>query len=109
MQTNTKIPIHGDGSYIRDWIDVRDNVQAIYHLITEAKKNEIYNIAADNHLTNLEVVEQVCSWYGIRDIKEHINFTENRLGQDVRYSISSDKLFSTGFTMSEQSGIKKFI
>ena len=109
LQTNTKIPIHGDGSYIRDWIDVRDNVQAIYHLITEAKKNEIYNIAADNHLTNLEVVEQVCSWYGIRDIKEHINFTENRLGQDVRYSISSDKLFSTGFTMSEQSGIKKFI
>jgi dTDP-glucose 4,6-dehydratase len=109
IESNTKIPIHGDGSYIRDWVYVKDNVRAIYHLITSGYKNEIFNIAANNHLTNLQVVEQVCSWYGIRDINEHIRFIENRLGQDIRYSINSDKLKSTGFTINEQEGIKKFV
>ena len=108
LKNNKKIPIHGDGSYIRDWIDVRENVKAIYHLLVNGKRNEIYNISSNNHLTNLEVVQQVCKWYNIENYMEHIEFVPNRLGQDTRYSISSDKLKSTGFVMEEANGLKNF-
>jgi dTDP-glucose 4,6-dehydratase len=108
LENNKKIPIHGDGSYIRDWVRVEENVKAIYHLLKNGKRNEIYNISSNNHLTNLEVVEQVCKWYGIEDYMSHIEFVPNRMGQDTRYSISSDKLKKTGFTIEEASGLKKF-
>lgn len=109
LAENKKIPIHGDGSYIRDWIYVKDNVSAIYHLLKNGKKNEIYNISADNHMTNLEVVKEICSWYGIENYLEQVNFIENRLGQDIRYSINSDKLKRTGFELSVKKGLKKFV
>jgi dTDP-D-glucose 4,6-dehydratase len=72
-------------------------------------KNEVFNIAADNHLTNLEVVEQICSWYGIDNIKPHVKFVKNRLGQDIRYSIDSEKLTETGFKIPKNQGILKFV
>ena len=108
LENNKKIPIHGDGSYIRDWIDVKENVKAIYHLLLNGDKNEIYNISSNNHLTNLEVVQQVCQWYDIDDYMQHVEFVPNRLGQDTRYSISSDKLKATGYKIQENNGLKKF-
>jgi len=108
LENNKKIPIHGDGSYIRDWIDVKENVKAIYHLLLNGNKNEIYNISSNNHLTNLEVVQQVCQWYNIDDYMQHVEFVPNRLGQDTRYSISSDKLKATGYKIQESNGLKRF-
>ena len=35
-----KIPIYGDGKYVRDWIHVQDNVEAIFELI---KKKSMEN------------------------------------------------------------------
>jgi dTDP-glucose 4,6-dehydratase len=108
LENNKKIPIHGDGSYIRDWIEVKENVKAIYHLLLHGKRNEIYNISSNNHLTNLEVVQQVCQWYDIKDYIQHIEYVPNRLGQDARYSISSDKLRATGYKAQECGGLRKF-
>lgn len=109
IKSGKKIPIHGDGSYIRDWIHVKDNVKAIYHLIMKGCKNEVYNIAANNHMTNLEVVESISNWFGIENYLDNVEFVPNRLGQDVRYSISAEKLFNTGFEVEHKTGIYKFI
>ena len=109
LENNKKIPIHGDGSYIRDWIEVRQNVKAIYYLLEHGTRNEIYNISSNNHLTNLEVVKQVCQWYNIEDYMSHVQNVPNRLGQDTRYSISSDKLKSTGFSFEQKMGLQKFV
>lgn len=109
LNNNKKIPIHGDGSYVRDWIYVKDNVNAIYHLLKNGKKNEVYNISANNHMTNLEVVKEICSWYGIQNYLDTVNFIENRLGQDLRYSISSQKLKDSGWKPVQTTGLKKFI
>ena len=108
IQNNKKIPIHGNGSYVRDWIYVKDNVRAIYHLIMNGYKNNIYNIAANNHMTNLEVVESICDWYDIENHLDCVEFVKNRLGQDIRYSISAEKLKKTGFTLEYQEGIHNF-
>tara|TARA_B100000073_G_C23676343_1_gene550710 strand:- start:206 stop:1090 length:885 start_codon:yes stop_codon:yes gene_type:complete len=89
LSEDRPIPLHGDGSYIRDWTYVKDNVKGIYKVCFSKQKNEIWNISADNCLSNIEIVDQVSSWMSKNpDIK----FVENRLGQDMRYSISSEKI-----------------
>lgn len=92
LNTKRKIPLHGDGSYVRDWLYVKDNVDAIYKICNASQINNIWNVSAYNYKTNLEIVKQVCKWFQIADHTEHIEFIENRLGQDYRYSISSEKL-----------------
>lgn len=85
------IPIHGDGTYVRDWTYVKDNVEAIFHIIESGNKNTIYNIASENYMTNLDVVKTVSGWFGKR-LEETSRFVENRWGQDLRYAVSSDKI-----------------
>jgi len=110
LAAGKKIPIHGDGSYIRDWVYVKDNVAAMYHLLMAGLKNDIYNISANNHMTNLEVVKAVCDWHNVAKYQNHIEFVTNRMGQDTRYSMSSEKLLSTGYQfIQEQKGLYKFI
>lgn len=100
IQNNKKIPIHGDGTYIRDWTYVKDNVDALLFLIYRSsdKKviNEIYNVAAEIHLQNINVVGQICDKMKV-DLDEAIQFVPNRWGQDLRYSISSNKIRSLGW------------
>ena len=109
IENGKKIPIHGDGSYIRDWIYVKDNVEAIYHIFKHGKKNEIYNISNQNHMSNLDVVREVCKWFEIENFTDHIEFVPNRLGQDIRYSINSDKLKNLGFHFKREKGLYKFL
>lgn len=94
LREGRKIPIHGDGSYVRDWIYVKDNVKAIMSLIEQRQYtvNQIFNIAANNNLSNLEIVKRVCGWFNKPDWQNHMTHVENRLGQDLRYSISSNKI-----------------
>lgn len=106
LAENKKIPIHGDGSYIRDWTYVKDNVEAILMIIGAGIKNEIYNIAAENPMTNLEVASSVLDWFD-KD-ENNLMFVENRWGQDLRYSISSEKLRSLGWAPRYPKGLHKW-
>lgn len=92
LEANQKIPIHGDGSYVRDWLYVKDNVDAIYKICYSKNKNEIWNISAYNYMSNIDVVREICKWKNIDNFMDHVNFVKNRIGQDYRYSISSEKL-----------------
>jgi dTDP-glucose 4,6-dehydratase len=103
IHTNKKIPLHGDGSYVRDWIYVKDNVSAIYTLIQGGAKNDVFNIGANNHMTNLEVALDLLKFFGIGE--EGIQFVENRWGQDLRYSISTDKINRFGWTANQAKGL----
>jgi dTDP-glucose 4,6-dehydratase len=107
VQNNKLIPIHGDGSYVRDWTYVKDNVDAVITLINAKIKNTIFNIAAENYMTNLEVAKNVLSWYD-KD-QDSIKFVENRWGQDVRYAVDSSKLRSLGWTPKYENGLHKWI
>lgn len=102
-----RIPVHGDGSYIRDWTYVKDNVSGIFCIIDSGTKNEIYNIASENHMTNLEVIDQVIDWSSSTR-EESIQFVENRWGQDLRYSIDSSKLRQLGWAPEYPTGIHKW-
>jgi dTDP-glucose 4,6-dehydratase len=101
-----KIPIHGDGSYIRDWTYVKDNVEGLFCLLENGERNEIYNVSAENHMRNLEVVDEILSWHNKG--RECIEFVPNRWGQDLRYSVSSEKLRNLGWQPEFICGIHKW-
>ena len=106
LQQDKKIPVHGDGSYVRDWIYVRDNAGAILHLLKSGVKNECYNIGCQNQIKNIDIVNTVIDWF--EKDSSSINFVENRWGQDLRYSISNRKLKDTGWQPEHPVGIHKW-
>ena len=108
LKSGRKIPLHGDGTYLRDWIYVKDNARAILDLIKMNVKNETFNISGGLHLSNNEVVQQVCSWFDKRDWSSNVTYTENRIGQDVRYSISHEKLLNFGIKIPKRNELFNF-
>lgn len=108
-ENNRKIPVHGDGSYVRDWIYVKDNIDAIFTIINKNVQNEIFNIGANNSLTNLEVIKNVMMWFGKNNISENVEFVENRMGQDLRYSVNSEKIKKLGWTPKRSSVLYNFL
>jgi len=109
LEQNRKICLHGDGTYIRDWLYVKDNVEAILTIINSNVKNEIYNIAAQNLLTNNFVAKSVAGWFEKSDPEKHIEYVINRLGQDTRYTIDASKVKQLGWRPANKSGLKNFL
>lgn len=107
IQEGKKIPIHGDGSYVRDWIYVKDNAEAILTLIEKQIKNDTYNIGSGNRIQNIDVVKEILSWYDA-DPLTYIQFVPNRWGQDLRYALNTNKINSIGWTPKHPTGIYKW-
>jgi dTDP-glucose 4,6-dehydratase len=107
IQENKKIPIHGDGSYVRDWIYVKDNADAILFLIEKNIKNNIFNIGSGNRMQNIDVVKNILDWYGA-NYENSIQYVPNRWGQDVRYALNTDKINNIGWKPKYPKGIHKW-
>lgn len=101
-----KIPLHGDGSYVRDWIYVKDNVEAIYHAILSGTVNQTFNVGSRNRMKNIDVVMDILGWFDKG--KENITFVPNRWGQDLRYALNTDKIESLGWKAKHNKGIYKW-
>lgn len=88
-----KIPIYGDGKNIRDWIYVKDHCKAVEMILENGRAGEIYNIGADNELSNLELIEKVIGTLeklGLENIETE--FVPDRKGHDRRYAVSAEKI-----------------
>lgn len=91
-----QIPIYGQGLQIRDWTHVFDNCSAIMTVLNNGVPNEIYNIAANQELPNVEAIQKVCNAMGKgHNLITHI--PDPRPGHDFRYSISSEKIRQLGW------------
>lgn len=107
IKQGKKIPIHGDGFYVRDWIYVKDNVEAILTLIEQKEKNGIFNIGSGNRLQNIQVVTEILNWFNL-SVEDNIQYVSNRWGQDVRYAINTDKINNIGWSPKYPKGIHKW-
>ncbi len=84
------VPLYGDGLNIRDWIHVQDHCDALLRVLEEGVPGEVYNIGADNELTNRALTYAILHTLGkdeslIRPVKD-------RPAHDRRYAIDSGKL-----------------
>ena len=94
IKEGKEIPVYGDGLNVREWIDVKDNVQQLYKLMLSDLTNEIFNIGTGETYTNLDIVGMI----GVI-MKKPVKFkyVKDRLGHDRRYALNSNKLNQYGF------------
>lgn len=90
---NKKVILHGRGKEIREWIYVYDCCKAIDGIMRHGRVGEIYNVGSGQRINNLIVVKSIIEQlYGsLKDYHTLITLTENRPGNDSRYSIDSTK------------------
>jgi dTDP-glucose 4,6-dehydratase len=89
---NLRVPVYGRGMNIRDWIYVQDHCEAIDLVLSRGQAGHIYNISADNEMSNVEIVKKILTRLG-KD-QELMAFVEDRPGHDIRYSLDSTKIRS---------------
>lgn len=92
-----KIPLHNNGTPIRNWLHAADTAAAIIKIIEAEVVNEIYNIAGGFEQTNIDTVRKVISQYGYVNWNDHLDFSYSRAGQDVRYALDDSKLRALGW------------
>ena len=85
-----QIPIYGNGLNERDWLHVTDHCRGIEAVITRGLPGEIYNIGGGTELSNLELAEKILFQFGAGESK--IDFVQDRLGHDKRYSVDIAKI-----------------
>ena len=90
-----KVPLYGDGRNERDWLHVADHCRAIRLLVDEGTPGEIYNVGADNQLTNLELTRRILEQLGFDD--SMIEPVPDRPGHDLRYAVDSSKIRRLGW------------
>ena len=87
------VPVYGNGRNVRDWIHVRDHVDALDLILRADAKSvdgEVFNIAAENALTVLEITSTVLK---ILDKPASlIRHVTDRQGHDRRYWLTARKL-----------------
>lgn len=89
------LPLYGKGEQTRDWIHVFDNCEAIEMVLKNGRPGEIYNIAAGNEHSNLEVARFILRMIG--GSEKLIRFVADRPGHDWRYSLDTTKIRRLGW------------
>ena len=98
LKLGRKIPLHNNGTPVRNWLHAKDTANAIITIIEAGVKNEIYNICGGFEQSNLHTVEKIVLLYsGEHDAKDYLDLSYSRVGQDVRYALDDSKLRTLGW------------
>lgn len=95
LLNNEKVPVYGDGLYVRDWIHVTDHAAALDLLLHKGVPGEVYNIGVDNERSNMEITKMMLSIMGKGE--EMIEHVADRPGHDRRYAIDASKIIALGW------------
>lgn len=87
---NKKIPVYGDGKYVRDWLYVKDHCRAIESVLEKGKVGETYLIGTDGDIPNIEVIRKILKIFHLGE--EMIEFVKDRPGHDRKYAIDASKI-----------------
>jgi dTDP-glucose 4,6-dehydratase len=103
------VPLYGDGMNIRDWLYVADHCSGVDVVLRNGVPGEIYNIGGGNEITNRELTDRLVELCG-RD-ESAIDYVEDRLGHDRRYSIDCSKLRGIGWAPAQDfaEGLEKTV
>jgi len=91
-----KLPLYGDGLNERDWLYVEDHCAGVELVRAKGATGEIYNIGAGNETPNRVLVDKLLALHGAGE--EMVDYVEDRLGHDRRYSVDITKITELGWT-----------
>jgi dTDP-glucose 4,6-dehydratase len=104
LSLKKKIPLHNMGTPKRNWLHVRDTANAITTLINK-KAEGIYNIGGNCELSNIILIKKIVKIYNGKENQiinfnpeKYCDFSYNREGQDIRYSLNDSKIRALGWT-----------
>ena len=97
-----KIPLYGDGRNIRDWLFVKDHVEALWLVLNKGIIGENYNIGSGQEIENIELIKQICKRVDVRmgwenNSAENIKYIKDRAGHDFRYALDTTKINDLGW------------
>jgi dTDP-glucose 4,6-dehydratase len=86
-----KVPVYGDGLYVRDWLYVEDHCKTIDLILQKGKIGETYLVGGlTEDISNLEIIKKILK---IMDKDEsQIEFVKDRPGHDRRYAVDWSKI-----------------
>lgn len=109
---NKPLPVYGDGKHRRMWLHVEDHCGAILHLLEKGRPGEIYHVAGEEELENIELARRILDILG----KPHslialVPDYNIRPGHDRRYALDVAKLRQTGWkpTHTLQDGLEETV
>jgi dTDP-glucose 4,6-dehydratase len=86
LKLGKKIPLHNNGTPIRNWLHAQDTANAVMTIIESGVENEIYNICGNFEQNNLDTIKKLLTLYNnVYILEDFVDFSYNRQGQDVRY------------------------
>ena len=92
------IEIYGKGLNVRDWIFVKDHVEALLNIAFDGAIGETYNIGSNFEISNIDLVERIIAtltkFEAPKDgfYNDLITFVEDRPGHDLRYALNTNKI-----------------
>ncbi len=97
LMTRQPIPLYGDGSNVRDWIYVKDHVNALIEIMLHGIVGKQYLIGGECELTNLDLITMLKVSYehligcedDCSDDGEWFKRVSDRKGHDLRYAIDT--------------------
>jgi len=90
-----RIPLYGDGLNQRDWLYVDDHCAGVLLVLRTGAIGEIYNIGAGNETPNRVLVDKLLTLLDASE--ELVEYVEDRLGHDRRYSVDIAKMTALGW------------
>jgi len=102
LELGRKIPLHNGGTPIRNWLHASDTAKAVITIIEAGVENEIYNIAGGFEQSNYDTVKKVIEEYYCfsldeEGVKQYLDLSYSRVGQDARYALDDNKLKALGW------------
>lgn len=91
-----KVPMYGDGLYVRDWLYVRDHCRAIDLVLKKGKLGESYLVGAQHkEVNNLELTKMILKIIG-KD-ESFVEHVKDRAAHDRRYAVDWSKIAKLGW------------
>jgi dTDP-glucose 4,6-dehydratase len=99
VQLGRKLPLHNKGLSVRTWLHVKDTANAVIKIIESRIENEIFNVSSHFELKNIEVCDKIIDIHfpDAKDKSQFYDFSYQRPGEDLRYSLNDEKLRSLGW------------
>ena len=96
------LPVYGDGLHRRMWLYVEDHCSAIEFLLENGTPGQIYHVAGEKELTNIELSTRILEFVKSKvETKSELEFISDyniRPGHDRRYALDVSKLKNLGWS-----------